>query len=217
MAPKLPERAIAGLHDATHQLVRGLGLRGRAVELGTGSGAFAERLAEVGLDVLAADIDRSRYAASVPFVETDLNGPFASSLGPGQFDLVVAIEVIEHLTSPMHFLKEVAGLLRPHGKAVITSPNLESVVARLKYLQRGRLRYFDEYGDPTHISPIFGDLLENRYLPPAGLKLLDRVSYPAVGFVAGASRRRRMLNIAMRITPAGELHGDISTYVLELV
>ena len=77
----LEERTVGGLHQFLMAGVLQPLLRpgARAVDLGAGSGALAERLLELGVDVTAADVKRSGYGAHAPFVEVDLNEPdFAS-------------------------------------------------------------------------------------------------------------------------------------------
>jgi SAM-dependent methyltransferase len=81
-----------------------------------------------------------------------------SSFGIGKYDLISAIETIEHLENPSQFLRECGALLEPGGLLIITSPNLSSPPARLKFLTHSALRSFDDHGDPTHITPIFPEL-----------------------------------------------------------
>jgi len=126
---------------------------------------------------------------------------------------VTAVEVIEHLESPVAFLRNVAALLAPGGVAVITTPNVESLHARVKFLLKGTLRLLDEHGDPTHLSPIFLDLLRRQLLPRAGLVLVEATTYPPGGFRAG----RRLYKLVTRpLGPLlrGSLAGDNHVLVL---
>lgn len=198
-SPSLPlvEHAVAGLHAHLVQTVLApLARPGDCcVDLGAGSGALAVRLQQLGLDVLAADRDADAFEAPVPFCEVDLDSPaFAETLGLGCFELVTAVEVIEHLEAPLAFLRGVAELLAPGGAAVLTTPNLDNALAQMKFLLKGKLYLFDEWA-PAHISPIFWDLLVRQYLPLAGLALREHHVYPTHGFVAGRPVYRRLLGI----------------------
>lgn len=186
MEVTLEERTIAGLHDfLIHEVLKRYVRKGmRGVDLGAGSGALAVKLRSLGLEMVAVDINREGYKADVPFVAIDLNEPkFAVQLGEGCFDLVTAVEVIEHLESPISFLRNIRRLLKPDGVAIITTPNVDNLPARIKFLLTGKLRMMDERSDPTHISPIFFDMFMRQYLPRAGLKLLEHRTYPPNGFL----------------------------------
>jgi len=155
----------------------------RAVDLGAGTGELAMRLKEQGWSVLAVDLDREGYGADLPFLQQDLNeADFAEAVGAGEFDLVTAIEVLEHVENPIGFLRNVGRLLKTQGVAVLTTPNVDSTAARLKFLLRGTVRMMDAKSEPTHISPIFWDLLQRQYLPRAGVRLLEHHLFPARGY-----------------------------------
>ena len=177
----LEERALRGFHNfLIRQILPNCATgRKRALDLGAGSGALAVRMRDLGLEVLAVDIDAGRFRAPVPFVNLDLNDPdFARSLLPeGGFDLITAVEVIEHLESPIRFLRSVRWLLNPGGTAVITTPNVDNLPARTKFLLRGRLRTLDERSE-HHITPVFWDLFTRQWLPRAGLNLVGHQTFP---------------------------------------
>jgi hypothetical protein len=54
----------------------------------------------------------------------------------------------------------------------------------------------DKDGEPTHISPIFFDLLERQFLPRAGLKLRDHLVFPPNGYQLTRKSLAWMLRIA---------------------
>src|SRR5712692_7395449 len=89
---------------------------------------------------------------------TSTNRPSPLSSASHPYDLVFAVEVIEHVESPINFLflRNIAQLLAPEGVAIITTPNLDSLPARAKFLLAGKLRTMDEHSD---LHPHFSDLL----------------------------------------------------------
>jgi len=125
-------------------------------DLGAGAGAFSLRLMDAGLAVTAVEFNRQRFKAGADCYCYDLNSDFSTMLLK-RFDLVVAIEVLEHLDNPRHFIDNCLDLVRKGGYILITSPNAESWLSRIIFLRRGRFLWFDEtdYDQYGHITPIF--------------------------------------------------------------
>ena len=91
--------------------------------------------------VYAADL--VRFADPPPGVKwstADLNEPLP--LAPASVDLLVAIEVVEHLENVRAVCREWARLVRPGGAVVITTPNNESLRAILSLFFRGHFIAF---------------------------------------------------------------------------
>lgn len=208
-----------GLHDFVQESVltkyahRGV----RAIDLGTGPGAMAARLSAMGCGVLAVDRDSQGFEAAVPHFSVDFDQPdFASQLGTGTFALVTAVEVIEHVESPIGFLRNVRRLLAPGGVAVLTTPNVDSLPARSKFLMRGKIRTMDEHSEPTHISPIFFDLLCRQFLPRAGLRLREHLLFPPDGYQLTRKPLARAFRLASSVFSGDSLLGDNHIFVLEI-
>lgn len=110
-------------HQAAYELAARHG-RGRSVlDLGCGSGYGSAQLARSGCEVVGVDrvSPDGEHRGTARFVLADLG---AMPLRPRCFDLVVSFQVVEHLTDPQPYLDAIAGLMRPDGLAILTTPNL---------------------------------------------------------------------------------------------
>lgn len=207
-----------GLHEFVVQNVLARHSRGgvRAADLVSGPGLMAAHLRSVGCEVVAADREATGFVAGLPHVVIDFNQPdFAAQMGAHSFDLITAIEVIEHVESPIGFLRNIGQLLAPGGVAVLTTPNVDSLPARLKFLFKGKIRTMDERSEPTHISPIFYDLLVRQYLPLARLRMREHLVFPANGFQLTRPIFAVTLRMMSAVIPGENLLGDNHVFVLE--
>jgi SAM-dependent methyltransferase len=211
--------ALDGLHDFVLDAARSrLVLSNKDVlELGAGSGIFASRLQREGASVTAADIDDGTYArfsGASRFLTIDFNSPDFASRFETKYEAIFAIEVIEHLESPLGFLRNIRSLLTDDGVAFVTTPNVDNLPSRLLFVRAGQLRGASEHDDPGHISPIHTWILERRLLPRAGLALETTLRFPAQGFSPGPSWRRRLIvALGPLLAPHG-LAGDINVFVI---
>lgn len=98
----------------------------RIFELGCGNGSIAHRLATLGYDVVAVDASESgiaqarRLGGNARFEVAGAYDDLAARFGC--FDLVLSLEVIEHLMSPKCFIERVRDLLEPEGSLILSTP-----------------------------------------------------------------------------------------------
>ncbi len=133
---------------------------------------------------LHADIrDVARSCVGVDFLARDvaelnargyeiLTGNVLTDEPPGQFDVVVAGDLVEHLENPGVFLDYVAAALRPGAVAVVTTPNAFYLAQIWNILGRGRPEL-----SPEHVAlydPLtFTSLVERSRLHVRELVWLD--------------------------------------------
>lgn len=124
--------SFGALRENTLRLLKDLDIKGdKYLDLGCSDGDFTTQVATeikarelYGIDV-SADSVRHASEKGVKALCLDLNcGPLPFS--DNSFDLISAIEVIEHLTDTDRFLSEVHRCLRKGGYFLITTPNLAS-------------------------------------------------------------------------------------------
>ena len=144
------QRMMRGFFAALDDALAGLS-PSVVVEVGAGEGRITERLRErfpdatvVGLDLPDARLQDEWRDAGVPmFVGDATRLPFTDA----SIDLVVALEVLEHVPRPERALDEIARVCR--GAAVLSVPR--EPIWRIGNLARGR--YVGDLGNtPGHVN-----------------------------------------------------------------
>ena len=210
------ERANVGLHPHIIGTLVALEPRhdARVVDIGCGSGAMLLKLAAMGytalhgIDIVRPHADR----AGIAFSECDLD-KLETGFDDESVDLIVSVEVFEHIENLGSLLRELTRVLRRDGRMLITTPNVHSVEARLRYLLLGELKQFDRIGDPTHITPLFMHPFE-VLLRRHGLEICERWGWPLDG---SSPTSRTGLRAAGRVLRALGLRASLSGDQLCLV
>ena len=146
-----------------------------ALDVGCGAGLLAEPLARLGANVMGIDaspevIAVAREHAAAIGLEIDYRVGDVQTL-EREFDLVTAMEVIEHVADPQLFVKALARRLAPAGLLVMSTPNATSwsrlmmitIGEGLGQIPRGT-HDFDKFIGPDRMKVLLAD---------AGLKCLD--------------------------------------------
>jgi len=121
--------ALRNLSDVVLGLLRGQ--RGRALDLGCGSGRMAADLAAAGFDVDGIDVEQravvigqrimARRGLAVRLYVGDVYDP-QQPVAVGGYDVVVCTEVLEHVGAWRELLARGGELLRPGGTLIVSVP-----------------------------------------------------------------------------------------------
>jgi 2-polyprenyl-6-hydroxyphenyl methylase / 3-demethylubiquinone-9 3-methyltransferase len=151
-------------------------LEGRSVlDVGCGGGLLAEPLARLGGKVTGLDaspevISVAREHAEAMGLDIDYRAGDVQEL-KGRFDLVTAMEVVEHVADPALFVRALADRLAPEGLLIMSTPNatgwsklmMITISEGLGYIPKGTHDY-DRFIAPDRLK---------LFLADAGLKCLD--------------------------------------------
>ena len=100
----------------------------RALDVGCGAGLLCEPLARLGAQVTGVDAAEENVAAAKAHaagagLAIDYRRGEIGALGLSGFDLVTAMEVIEHVADKPAFLSALAAALAPGGLMLLSTPN----------------------------------------------------------------------------------------------
>ena len=178
----LAERTTGGLHKFVADRVAKLvpDRDAKILDVGCGTGALLVRLRTLGFQKLVGiDIDPPSSLPGIEFFQSDLDN-CETSVETGSIDLAIAVEVFEHIENIGVLLQELSRILGESGLILMTTPNLHSVEAKIRFLFTGCLKQFDDIGDPTHVTPIFRFPFE-RILKRHGFVVIDAWGHPEDG------------------------------------
>lgn len=102
----------------------------RILDIGCGGGILSEPLARIGADVVGADpaaenIEAARAHAQASGVAVDYRATTAEQLAQAKerFDIVLAMEVVEHVTDVKGFVAACASMVKPGGLMIAATIN----------------------------------------------------------------------------------------------
>lgn len=168
---------------------------GRLLDVGGGIGATARHLKAIGraksVGVMDAVIDDHRdgidFASSANLDDAAAVDAFLSQNGP--YDVILALDVLEHLVDPWRLVRQLAAHLAPGGALVASIPNVRHISVVKPLLLSDQWTYADSgLLDRTHLRFFVKDSAVDL-LEQAGLTV-DRVEGTAI-----TSRRHKLLNM----------------------
>jgi len=128
----------------------------RILDLGCGNGAFSARMANAGFDVVACDHSLSGVEIAkeefpqIEFFQQDVNEQLPA-LHLGAFDVVVSLEVIEHLFQPRVLFQRAHEALGQGGHLIVSTPYHG-------YAKNLALALFNKFDDHWHPLRDFGHI-----------------------------------------------------------
>jgi 2-polyprenyl-6-hydroxyphenyl methylase/3-demethylubiquinone-9 3-methyltransferase len=167
----------------------------RALDVGCGAGLLAEPLTRLGAAVTGVDAAEETiavakaHAAGSGLAIAYRHGELAA-LGLGQFELVTAMEVLEHVADKPAFLAELAAHLAPGGLLVLSTPNrtpqsrllMVGLAEAVGAIPRGTHRW-DDFVTPDELRELLSDAglamgapKGVTFLPLKGLQLSDNLT-----------------------------------------
>lgn len=128
----------------------------RLLEIGCGSGATIAYLKQQNLCAWAAGVEIVPEAAEIAKQTVDIVWQenietFAPPLDPQSLDVILCLDVLEHLVDPWAVVKKLTPLLSERGVIIASIPNIQHYTV-LKGLIKGKFEY-EEAGilDKTHL------------------------------------------------------------------
>jgi 2-polyprenyl-6-hydroxyphenyl methylase/3-demethylubiquinone-9 3-methyltransferase len=164
-----------------------------ALDVGCGAGLLAEPLARMGAAVTAVDaapelIAAAREHAAGAGLDIDYRAVGVEAID-GRFDLLTAMEVVEHVADPRAFVASLAERLAPGGLLILSTPNRTAwsklltitLAEGLGRIPKGT-HHYDEFITPDEMGGLLaaaGLVVEDvegiAFSPMRGLHLSDDV------------------------------------------
>ncbi|MEQ8558602.1 MAG: bifunctional 2-polyprenyl-6-hydroxyphenol methylase/3-demethylubiquinol 3-O-methyltransferase UbiG [Henriciella sp.] len=116
-----------GLDESQRKPLKGL----RLLDIGCGGGLVSEPMARLGADVTGVDASEENIKTAMTHAEeagvkVDYRAGTAEGLledGTEPFDIVLNLEVVEHVADPAQFLRDTAALVKPGGLMIAATLN----------------------------------------------------------------------------------------------
>lgn len=109
-------------------------IKGDLLEIGCGEGRGIGLLKDktdsyTALDKIASVIEQlSKQYPDVKFIQDNI--PPLNKLEDNSYDVIITFQVIEHIKQDKLFLEEIKRVLKPGGKALISTPNIKKTLTR---------------------------------------------------------------------------------------
>lgn len=106
----------------------------RVLDLGANDCVLSQRIAAFGASVTAVDTNLPAHVSGIRTFQVDLNTNFPEALNSQSFDTIIALDVIEHLSSPEASVQHISKLLRNNGFLLASTANISYIIMRITHL-----------------------------------------------------------------------------------
>ncbi|CAK0742696.1 Class I SAM-dependent methyltransferase [Gammaproteobacteria bacterium] len=128
----------------------------KVLDIGAGYGNVTVGFVERGCDTYAIEINQDAVVSlqqkGIKVIEQNLNESFTI---PYRFDLITALDILEHVFDPLHVLGECHKLLTKDGQLLIIVPLYFDLMDRLRILFSGSIISYDNI--------VYGKRLYNKF------------------------------------------------------
>lgn len=175
-----------------------------ALDVGCGAGLLCEPLARLGaavtgIDAAAENVGVARAHAAQSGLAIDYRAGSVETLGAETFDLVMSMEVIEHVIDPAGFVAGLARALAPGGLMILSTPN-RTALSHLAMITVGEGSGMIPKGTHDWHKFLTPDEL-TAVVEGAGLKVIDVAGLgfsPGKGFHVGSDTKLDYFVTAVR-------------------
>lgn len=211
--------ALRGLHERASELVVQYATGKELLDLAAGTGAFSLRMLDADFNVTASEYVTKGFKVGdkIPLISCDLNSSFSEQF-PQRYDVITAIESIEHIENARHFIRQCANLLKGKGILLITSPSIDSLNAKFSFLYGGAFPWFKakNYKIDGHILPTTISQFEFMF-KEAELKI---IFYDSYGLYQTSFAKKIILNmlrilLQLRGKYSKGTNGQINIFVVQ--
>jgi SAM-dependent methyltransferase len=167
----------------------------RLLELGCGTGATVALVKEAravewaaGVELDAGSAETARLVCDRVFVGDAAKLPFDAEIAKASLDLVLCLDVLEHLADPWAMVRRLSPLIAPGGRLILCVPNIRNLKFLWRVAMHGDFRYRDAgLLDRTHLR-FFVRATAIELATCGGLRLISAVNaqppvFPDVRFL----------------------------------
>ena len=147
-------------------------ISGNVLELGCGAGRGMELIAQAADSYTGIDKNSELLASHrkqyPTFTFLEQNIPPFVGIEDNTYDFVITFQVIEHIEDDHLFMKEIHRVLKPGGKAIVTTPNIKLSLTRnpwhiREYTADQLTALMKKYFDKVDLRGIYGSNPVNEY------------------------------------------------------